>query len=235
MYDARAPIYEDSGKDVSSDFHEAQATDYTERMLLSSGFRVLDMTYSTGEISIPAARAVGLSGTVIGVDICPVSLRLAISKAEKENLSANFFENNIGNAKLLKPGGKLVSDTSTNDSLIPGRCFNIVRQMFAYAGMNGSESFFSRNYVELKELKKSIQRKGEELFESIMQRERWVMRWYEDLRQPGVRHKTKDIFCRELSKLADDKGLVKSYSRFNVAVGEKARVKPYAIWSALLS
>tara|TARA_R110002060_G_scaffold2060_3_gene3710 strand:+ start:776 stop:958 length:183 start_codon:yes stop_codon:yes gene_type:complete len=39
MYDARAPIYEDDGKDGSSDFHKAQAKDYLEWMALSPGMK----------------------------------------------------------------------------------------------------------------------------------------------------------------------------------------------------
>ncbi|KAG4434760.1 hypothetical protein IFR05_009751 [Cadophora sp. M221] len=277
MYDARAPIYEDDGKDGSSDFHKAQAIDYIEWMALSPGFKVLDLACGTGGISMPAARTVGPSGTVIGVDISPASLKLARTKAARENLSATFLEHDIENlsgldgieegkfdviacasamvlledpgtcvkkwAKLLKPGGRLIFDTSTNDSLVPGRCFDIVKQelnmftvygskialgtvakvkqMLEDAGLDGGESFISRNYVEFKGVEEIDATKGGELFESIMQRDGWVKRWYEELRQPGVRDKAKDIFCRELSKLADDSGKVESYFRFNVAVGKK--------------
>lgn len=131
-------------------------------MSLSPGLKVLDLGCATGGISVPAARAVGPSGTVIAVDISPASLKIARSKAEKDNLFITFFEHDIKNltglegieegtfdvitcasamvlledpavcvqtwAKRLKTGGTLIFDTSTNDSLVPGRCFDIVKQ-----------------------------------------------------------------------------------------------------------
>ncbi|KAL2065403.1 hypothetical protein VTL71DRAFT_3073 [Oculimacula yallundae] len=277
MYDARAPIYEDDGKDGSSDFHKAHAADYIEWMTLSPGLKVLDLACGTGGISIPAARAVAPSGSVIAVDISPVSLSIARSKAEKGNLPVTFLEHDMENltvlagiedgkfdvitcasamvfledpaacvqrwASLLKPGGKLIFDTPTNDSLIPARCFDIVKQelnmftingsksaletldkvkqILADAGLDGSQSFISRNYVEFKDVEEIDVTKGEEIFESIMQKDGWVKRWYEELRQPGVRDKAKDIFCRELRNLADENGKVKSYFRLNVAIGIK--------------
>ncbi|KAH7381762.1 S-adenosyl-L-methionine-dependent methyltransferase [Cadophora sp. MPI-SDFR-AT-0126] len=278
MYDARAPIYEDDGKDGSSDFHKAQAKDYLEWMSLSSGMKVLDLACGTGGITIPAARAVGPSGSVIGVDISPVSLEIARSKAHKENLSVTFLEHDIGNltgldrikegsfdvitcasamvfledpaasvkhwATLLKAGGKLIFDTSTNDSLVVGRCFDVVKQelnlfsvygsktamgtvpkvkqMLMDAGLDPSDTFVSRQYNEFKTVEEVDAAKGGDLFEDTMGRDGWVKRWYEELKKPGVREKAKDIFCQELNKMADENGIVKSHFRFNVAVGRNA-------------
>ncbi|PVH70714.1 S-adenosyl-L-methionine-dependent methyltransferase [Cadophora sp. DSE1049] len=277
MYDARAPIYEDDGKDGPSDFHKAQAKDYLEWMSLSPGMKVLDLACGTGGITVPTARAVGSSGAVIGVDISPVSLEFARSKAKKENLSIAFFEHDISNltglegikegtfdvitcasamvlledpaasvkhwATLLKPGGKLIFDTSTDDSLVVGRCFDVVKQelnmftvygsktamgtvpkvkqMLVDAGLDPSETFVSRQYDEFKTVEEIDAAKGGDFFEDTMGREGWVKRWYEELKQPGVRERAKDIFCQELNKMADENGIVKSHFRFNVAVGNK--------------
>ncbi|KAK0111297.1 hypothetical protein ONS95_001668 [Cadophora gregata] len=277
MYDARAPTYEDDGEDGSSDFHKAQAKDYLEWMSLSPGTNVLDLACGTGGITILAARAVGPSGTVIGVDISPVSLNIARAKAIKESLPVAFYEHDISNltgvedikegtfdivtcasamvlledpadsvkhwAKLLKTGGKLIFDTSTNDSLVVGRCFDIVKeelhmftvygsktalgtvsnvkQLLVDAGLDGTETFISRQYTEFKTIEEIDAGRGEDLFEKTMQREGWVKRWYDELKQPGVREKSKNIFCRQLNEMADENGIVKSHFRFNVAVGKK--------------
>jgi len=242
MYDARAPIYEDDGKDGSSDFHKAQAKDYLEWMALSPGMKVLDLACGTGGITIPAARAVGPSGKVIGVDISTVSLDIARSKARKEDLPVTFHDHDISNltglegiiegifdvitcasamvlledpaasvkhwATLLKAGGKLIFDTSTNDSLVVGRCFDVVKQelnmftvngsktaigtvpkvkqMLVDAGLDPTQTFVSRQYDEFKTLEEIDASKGGNFFEETMGREGWVKRWYEELKQVSI-------------------------------------------------
>jgi ubiquinone/menaquinone biosynthesis C-methylase UbiE len=90
IYDARAPTY-----DKETGFHPSQAADYLKWMSLKPGFNVLDLACGTGAISIPAARAVGPSGKVIGVDISSVSLSIARAKAEKDNLSVKFIQHDV--------------------------------------------------------------------------------------------------------------------------------------------
>lgn len=55
--------------------------------------------------------------------------------------------------------------------------------MLADAGLDGSETFVSRNYVEFKGVEEIDVTTGLKLFESIMQRDGWVKRWYEELRR----------------------------------------------------
>ncbi len=143
-------------------------------MSISLELKLLDLACGIGGITILAARLLGPTGTVIGVDISPKSLDIARSKARKEGLSVMFMEHDIGNlagletqgivegifdlsacaaafvllenpgaavknwAKLLKKGGKLVFDALTNDSLIPGLCFNNVKEGFNIPMVYGS-------------------------------------------------------------------------------------------------
>jgi len=90
IYDTRAPTY-----DKETGFHHSQAADYLKWMSLKPGFNVLDLACGTGAIAIPAARAVGPSGIVIGIDISPASLSIARAKAEKDNLNAKFVQHNV--------------------------------------------------------------------------------------------------------------------------------------------
>jgi ubiquinone/menaquinone biosynthesis C-methylase UbiE len=90
IYDARAPTY-----DKETGFHPSQAADYLKWMSLNPGFKVLDLACGTGAIAIPAAKAVGPSGKVIGVDISPASLSIARAKAEKDNLNAKFVQHDV--------------------------------------------------------------------------------------------------------------------------------------------
>jgi SAM-dependent methyltransferase len=71
-------------------------------MDLKPGHHVLDLACGTGPITIPAARAVGPSGKVIGVDISGASLSIARTKAEKEGLAAEFYLHDIAALEGLK-------------------------------------------------------------------------------------------------------------------------------------
>lgn len=57
------------------------------RLGLRPGDRVLDVCSGTGASALPCARAVGPSGTVVGVDISKPLLDIARSKARKEHLA----------------------------------------------------------------------------------------------------------------------------------------------------
>ncbi|KUJ07286.1 S-adenosyl-L-methionine-dependent methyltransferase, partial [Mollisia scopiformis] len=99
-YDQRAPTY-----DQETGFHPKQAADYIKWMSVQPGFKVLDLACGTGAVTIPAARDAGPSGTVIGVDISPVSLKIAREKALKEGLKINFVEHDIENVEGLEADG----------------------------------------------------------------------------------------------------------------------------------
>lgn len=276
LYDERAPIY-DEDLEGTGNFHKAQQADYIKWMSLSPGLKLLDLACGTGGITIPAARTVGPTGTVIGVDISPKSLDIARSKAQREGLSVTFLEHDIGNlvglethgikegtfdlitcaaafvmvenpgaavknwATLLKKGGKLIFDASTNDSLVPALCFdkvkeelNIpmvygssrthiggaanVRRMLTDAGLDDGETFLTESYLTPKEFDAA---EAGEIFESVLANEGWARRWYKDLGEPSIKEKAKGIFIREFTKMAGEDGKVKSYMRFHMGIGKK--------------
>jgi SAM-dependent methyltransferase len=69
--------------------------DYTEHALrlagLRPGMRVLDVGCGPGDVSFVAARLVGPSGTVLGVDAAPEMIGLARARAAEKGLSAVRF------------------------------------------------------------------------------------------------------------------------------------------------
>ncbi len=69
--------------------------DYTEHALrlagLRPGMRVLDVGCGPGDVSFIAARLVGSSGTVLGVDAAPEMIELARTRASQQGLSAVHF------------------------------------------------------------------------------------------------------------------------------------------------
>jgi SAM-dependent methyltransferase len=69
--------------------------DYTEHALrlagLRPGMRVLDVGSGPGDVSFIAARLVGPSGTVLGVDAAPEMIELARTRAAEKGLSAVRF------------------------------------------------------------------------------------------------------------------------------------------------
>jgi ubiquinone/menaquinone biosynthesis C-methylase UbiE len=56
----------------------------------------------TGPITIPAAKIVGPSGNVVGVDISGDSLSIARSKADKEGLNVQFIHHDIAALHEIK-------------------------------------------------------------------------------------------------------------------------------------
>lgn len=96
-YDKRAPTY-----DGDTSFHFHQAADYIMWMSIKPGYDILDLACGTGGVTIPAAKAVGPSGSVIGVDISGASLDIAREKASKEGLDVTFLEHDIANLGGLR-------------------------------------------------------------------------------------------------------------------------------------
>jgi SAM-dependent methyltransferase len=70
--------------------------DYTEHALrlagLRPGMRVLDVGCGPGDVSSIAARLVGPTGTVLGVDAAPEMIELAGARAAEQGLSAVHFK-----------------------------------------------------------------------------------------------------------------------------------------------
>ncbi|HSE18437.1 MAG TPA: methyltransferase domain-containing protein [Pyrinomonadaceae bacterium] len=79
---------------AASDFYDHPANTFwsrygrrtVERLRLAPGQRVLDVCCGSGASAIPAAEAVGPTGSVVGVDLADSLLALARSKAEQLEL-----------------------------------------------------------------------------------------------------------------------------------------------------
>ena len=69
--------------------------DYTEHALrlagLRPGMRVLDIGSGPGDVSFVAARLVGPTGSVLGVDAAPAMVELARGRAAEKGLSTVHF------------------------------------------------------------------------------------------------------------------------------------------------
>ena len=77
VFSAAADHFDD---DALSFFARISA-EAVDRLRLAPGLRVLDVACGTGHASIPAARAVGPSGSVLGADLAAPLLALARAKA----------------------------------------------------------------------------------------------------------------------------------------------------------
>lgn len=70
-----------------------------ERLRLVPGERVLDLCCGTGASALPAARAVGPTGSVLGVDLTPALIAVARRGAAAERLGQARFE--VGDVETL--------------------------------------------------------------------------------------------------------------------------------------
>jgi ubiquinone/menaquinone biosynthesis C-methylase UbiE len=82
--------------------------DYTEHALrlagLRPGMRVLDVGCGPGDVSFAAARLVGPTGTVLGVDAAPEMIELARARAAEQGLTtAHFTQAGIDAIALDEP------------------------------------------------------------------------------------------------------------------------------------
>ena len=85
---------------AAADFFDHPANTFWERfgqrtvelLGLTAGQRVLDVCCGSGASAIPAAQAVGPTGSVVGVDLAENLLQLARTKAQKHNLTNVQFE-----------------------------------------------------------------------------------------------------------------------------------------------
>ncbi|MGA8251716.1 MAG: class I SAM-dependent methyltransferase [Mycobacterium sp.] len=79
--------------------------DYTEHAFrlagLRPGMRVLDIGSGPGDVSFVAARLVGPTGSVLGVDAAPEMIELARTRAAEQGLSTVHFENTAIDAITL--------------------------------------------------------------------------------------------------------------------------------------
>jgi len=73
-----------------------------DRLGLSAGLQVLDACCGTGASALPAARAVGPAGHVVGVDVAAPALALARAKAVRQGLAnVEFVESDIEHTGLV--------------------------------------------------------------------------------------------------------------------------------------
>lgn len=82
--------------------------DYTEHALrqagLRPGMRVLDIGSGPGDVSFIAARLVGPTGSVLGVDAAPAMIELASARAAEQGLSTvHFMQGSVDTISLDEP------------------------------------------------------------------------------------------------------------------------------------
>jgi ubiquinone/menaquinone biosynthesis C-methylase UbiE len=63
-----------------------------DRLSLNYGDRVLDVCCGTGASAIPAAKSVGATGSVLGIDLAEGLLKLAENKAKQQNIDNIEFQ-----------------------------------------------------------------------------------------------------------------------------------------------
>ena len=81
-YNAASDHYDDP----ANTFWERYGKRTVERLRLKPGARVLDVCCGSGASALPAAEAVGPSGSVVGVDLAESLLQLARTKAKQRGL-----------------------------------------------------------------------------------------------------------------------------------------------------
>jgi ubiquinone/menaquinone biosynthesis C-methylase UbiE len=82
-YDAAALDYDDA----SRDYWQFLSVETVDRLGLRSGDRVLDAACGTGPALIPAAKAVGPSGSVVGVDYAGQMLAIARDRVARASVT----------------------------------------------------------------------------------------------------------------------------------------------------
>lgn len=75
-----------------------------ERAGVGPGERVLDLCCGTGASALPAARAVGRTGSVLGVDLTPALVDVARANAAYQGLSQARFDTGDVTALTFPPG-----------------------------------------------------------------------------------------------------------------------------------
>ena len=107
-----------------------------EAASFTPGDRVLDVGCGNGDLSLAAARAVGASGTVHGVDLSPAMLAVAATRAEHHGLANVTFEAADASAFRPAPAGfdVVVSRFGVMFFEDPTSAFSHIRSLMAPGG-----------------------------------------------------------------------------------------------------
>lgn len=270
MYNARSSHYNDS-------WHPLFAQWMADTASLEPGERVLDLACGTGLLTFAAAKAIGPSGKVIGVDISDGMLAEASARRKKEKIkNIQFFNHDITNLnslnavkeesfdaitcasalvllkdpktalqewlKYLKPGGRLVIDTTHHSGLPSGMAWEKVylrlgltpfhsrlwsqsedtfRTLLSEAGYDIDSTRihfkpqvgFGSRYHPIAE--------GESIFNKEIDHES-----NRTIREAGLTSKARELFLEEWANLADSTGQVFEIDGVFVAVAHKVPTTP---------
>ncbi|PMD46360.1 S-adenosyl-L-methionine-dependent methyltransferase [Hyaloscypha variabilis F] len=142
-------------------------------------------------------------------------------------------------AKLLKKGGKVIFDAATGDSQIKALALERVteklgivrtytregidseekvRSLLTGAGLDDSEFFVSENYEDGGVV---VVENAGATFDDLVKEKKWFRGWYDELDKPGRMVKARELFCKEIEKIANGEKEVRSWWRFYMAVGRK--------------
>ncbi|KAN0106347.1 S-adenosyl-L-methionine-dependent methyltransferase [Hyaloscypha variabilis] len=141
--------------------------------------------------------------------------------------------------KLLKKGGKVIFDAATGDSQIKALALERVteklgivrtytregidseekvRSLLTGAGLDDSEFFVSENYEDGGVV---VVENAGATFDDLVKEKKWFRGWYDELDKPGRMVKARELFCKEVEKIANGEKEVRSWWRFYMAVGRK--------------
>ena len=111
-------IYSKRASKYDKTWHVQHAADFVRWASLRPGQHLLDLACGTGLVAIPAAAAVGPSGSVTAIDITPEMLDVARGKAEQQpGLRITFVQHDITQLSDLQLQAKY--DAITCASAIP--------------------------------------------------------------------------------------------------------------------
>ncbi|KAF4630592.1 hypothetical protein G7Y89_g7553 [Cudoniella acicularis] len=141
-------------------------------------------------------------------------------------------------AKLLKKSGKLILDVPTDDSMIQRNLLSRVakeldspiahdqtrldtaekiNKLLEDAGLDTGESFVTKNYMEVKPLDPE---KARDMYDSLTKNYSVFKIWFPVLDNLEKTAAAKEIFSKEMKKLAGPDGKVHQQLKFYMAVGK---------------
>ncbi len=143
-------------------------------------------------------------------------------------------------ANLLKKGGKIIFDVPTGDSMMKGLVLERmakqvgversyfrgdldselkVRALLTGAGLDDSEFFVTDSYEDNDFI--TVEGAGK-TFDEMVAQKKWF-RWFPEIDKPGMLEEVKDLFCKEIEKLADGEGKVRDWLKLYMAIGWKIK------------